>query len=38
MKQSRTTRIWGGFVLLFLLLIVFLIWNVAAGSVRLFPS
>ena len=38
MKQSRTTRIWGGFVLLFLLLIVFLIWNVAAGSVRLSAS
>lgn len=38
MKQSRTTRIWGGFVLLLLLLIVFLIWNVAAGSVRLSAS
>ena len=35
MEHKKTLRIWGGFLLLLLLTIVFLIWNLFAGSVRL---
>ena len=38
MKMTRTLRIWGGFLLLLLLLFVFLIWNIFAGSVSLSAS
>ena len=38
MKRTRTLRIWGGFLLLLLLLLVFLIWNIFAGSVSLSAS
>lgn len=38
MKNTRTVRLWGGFLLLLLLLIVFLIWNLFAGSVSLSAS
>ena len=34
MEHKKTLRIWGGFLLLLLLTIVFLIWNLFAGSVR----
>ena len=32
MEHNKTLRIWGGFLLLLLLTIVFLIWNLFAGS------
>lgn len=35
MEHTRKLRAWGGFLLLFLLLAVFLIWNLIAGSVKL---
>lgn len=35
MEKTRTIRTWGGFLLLLLLLVTFLIWNLFAGSVRL---
>ena len=35
MEKTRTIRTWGGFLLLLLLLFVFLIWNILAGSVKL---
>ena len=35
MERTRTIRTWGGFLLLLLLLTVFLIWNLFAGSVKL---
>ena len=35
MEKNRTIRTWGSFLLLLLLLFVFLIWNVLAGSVKL---
>lgn len=35
MEKTRTIRTWGSFLLLLLLLFVFLIWNVLAGSVKL---
>ena len=38
MEHNKTLRIWGGFLLLLLLTIVFLIWNLFAGSVRLSAS
>lgn len=38
MEHTKTLRIWGGFLLLLLLTIVFLIWNLFAGSVRLSAS
>lgn len=38
MEHKKTLRIWGGFLLLLLLTIVFLIWNLFAGSVRLSAS
>ena len=38
MKRTRTLRIWGGFLLLLLLLLAFLIWNIFAGSVSLSAS
>ena len=38
MEHKRTLRIWGGFLLLVLLTVVFLIWNLFAGSVRLSAS
>ena len=38
MKRTRTLRIWGGFWLLLLLLFVFLLWNIFAGSVSLSAS
>ncbi len=38
MEHKRTLRIWGGFLLLLLLTVVFLIWNLFAGSVRLSAS
>ncbi len=38
MKRTRTLRIWGGFLLLLLLLFTFLIWNIFAGSVSLSAS
>ena len=38
MKMTRTLRIWGGFLLLLLLLLAFLIWNIFAGSVSLSAS
>ncbi|MGN0711034.1 MAG: FecCD family ABC transporter permease [Anaerovoracaceae bacterium] len=34
MKQSRTVRYWYGFILLVILLILFFVWNVYAGSVK----
>ena len=38
MERTRALRTWGGFLLLLLLLAVFLIWNIFAGSVRLSAS
>ena len=38
MEHKKTLRIWGGFLLLVLLTVVFLIWNLFAGSVRLSAS
>ena len=38
MKRTRTLRIWGGFWLLLLLLFVFILWNIFAGSVSLSAS
>lgn len=38
MEHNKTLRIWGGFLLLLLLTVVFLIWNLFAGSVRLSTS
>ena len=38
MKNTRTLRIWGGFWLLLLLLFVFILWNIFAGSVSLSAS
>ena len=38
MEHNKTLRIWGGFLLLLLLTVVFLIWNLVAGSVRLSAS
>ena len=38
MEHNKTLRIWGGFLLLLLLTVVFLIWNLFAGSVRLSAS
>ena len=38
MEHKKTLRIWGGFLLLLLLTVVFLIWNLFAGSVRLSAS
>lgn len=35
MERTRTIRTWGGFLLLLILLLVFLIWNLFAGSVKL---
>ena len=35
MEKTRRLRTWGGFLLLLLLLSIFLIWNILAGSVRL---
>lgn len=35
MERTRTIRTWGGFLLLLILLFVFLIWNLFAGSVKL---
>lgn len=35
MERTRTIRTWGGFLLLLILLHVFLIWNLFAGSVKL---
>ncbi len=38
MEHTRRLRTWGGFVLLLLLALVFLIWNILAGSVKLSAS
>ena len=38
MERTRRFRIWGGFWLLLLLLFVFLLWNIFAGSVSLSAS
>ena len=38
MEQKRKTRMWCGFLLLLVLLAVFLIWNLFAGSVQLSAS
>ena len=38
MEHNKTLRIWGGFLLLLLLTVVFLVWNLFAGSVRLSAS
>ena len=38
MEHNKTLRIWGGFLLLLLLTVIFLIWNLFAGSVRLSAS
>lgn len=38
MRNTRTLRIWGGFWLLLLLLFVFILWNIFAGSVSLSAS
>lgn len=38
MEQKRKTRMWCGFLLLLILLAVFLIWNLFAGSVQLSAS
>lgn len=38
MEQKRKTRTWCGFLLLLILLAVFLIWNLFAGSVQLSAS
>ena len=38
MEHNKTLRIWGGFLLLLLLTVVFLIWNLFAGIVRLSAS
>ena len=38
MEQKRRTRTWCGFLLLLVLLAVFLIWNLFAGSVQLSAS
>ena len=38
MEQKRRTRTWCGFLLLLVLLTVFLIWNLFAGSVQLSAS
>ena len=38
MEHNKTLRIWGGFLLLLLLTVVFLIWNLFAGSVWLSAS
>lgn len=38
MKQKRAVRIWGGFILLLILLLGLLIWNINAGSVQLSVS
>ena len=38
MEQKRKTRTWCGFLLLLVLLAVFLIWNLFAGSVQLSAS
>ena len=38
MEQKRKTRTWCGFLLLLVLLVVFLIWNLFAGSVQLSAS
>ena len=38
MEHNKTLRIWGGFLLLLLLTVGFLIWNLFAGSVRLSAS
>ena len=35
MERTRPIRTWGGFLLLLILLLVFLIWNLFAGSVKL---
>lgn len=35
MERTRAIRTWGGFLLLLILLLVFLIWNLFAGSVKL---
>lgn len=35
MERTRTIRTWGGFLLLLILLLVFLIWNLFEGSVKL---
>lgn len=35
MERTRTIRTWGGFQLLLILLLAFLIWNLFAGSVKL---
>ena len=35
MEHTRKLRTWGGFLLLLVLLVTFLIWNLLAGSVRL---
>lgn len=35
MERTRTIRTWGSFLLLLILLLVFLIWNLFAGSVKL---
>ena len=35
MGEKRTIRTWSGFLLLLLLMLVFLIWNIFAGSVKL---
>ena len=35
MEHTRKLRRWGGFLLLLVLLVTFLIWNLLAGSVRL---
>ena len=35
MEHTRKLRAWGGFLLLLVLLVTFLIWNLLAGSVRL---
>ena len=38
MEHKKAIRIWGGFLLLLLLTVIFLIWNLFAGSVRLSAS
>ena len=38
MEHTRKLRAWGGFLLLLLLLVTFLIWNLLAGSVKLSAS
>lgn len=35
MEHTRKLHTWGGFLLLLVLLVTFLIWNLLAGSVRL---